>query len=127
MRLQRIAFHGDAGSRRRGNLIAPAADHARGGEVLVQAIDVLDRPLLEAAADRDVVEDRGVLHVFAPAHATHVRADRDAEVSGRATSSKNASARQVAISWTRGAFIFGTLTNPDLRIHAHWAPLASFA
>jgi hypothetical protein len=45
----------------------------------------------------------------------------------RATSSKNASARQVAISWTRGAFIFGTLTNPDLRIHAHWAPLASFA
>ncbi len=36
----------------------------------------------------------------------------------RATSSKNASARQVAISCTRGAFMLATLTSVDLREQA---------
>ena len=44
--------------------------------MLVQVIDVLAHAILQRAADRDVIEDRQVLHVLAEADAARVRADR---------------------------------------------------
>ena len=48
--------------------------------MLVQVVDPLDHPVLERAADRDVVEEREVLHVLAEADAAGVRAHRNAEL-----------------------------------------------
>ena len=51
-------------------------------EVLVQVVNPLDDAVVERAADRDVVEHREVLDVFAQADAAGMRADGDAELGG---------------------------------------------
>jgi hypothetical protein len=56
--------------------VAAAGDDDRLGEVLVQVVDVLDVPVLEAAADGEVVERGEVDDELAQADATRVRADR---------------------------------------------------
>src|SRR5258708_17234390 len=50
--------------------------------MLVQVGCVLDHAVLQRAANRDVVEEREMLHIFTQANASRVRADRDAELGG---------------------------------------------
>ncbi len=50
--------------------------------MLVQVRCVLDHAVLQRAANRDVVEEREMLHIFTQANASRVRADRDAELGG---------------------------------------------
>src|SRR5207302_9571824 len=67
-------------ARRERRHIASVANYNGMREVLVQMVDILDDPILERAADADVVEDREMLHVLAQANATGVRTDGDAEL-----------------------------------------------
>ena len=50
--------------------------------MLVEVVDELGDPAVQAARDGDVVEDRQVLDELAQADAAGVRADRDAELRG---------------------------------------------
>ena len=50
--------------------------------MLVKVIDPFDNPVLERAADRDIVEKRQVLHVLAETDSARVRADWNPELRG---------------------------------------------
>ena len=63
-----------------GSEIATRFDAHRVLEVLVQMIDVLDHSILHAAAHRDVVEERQMLHVLAETDAAGMRTNRDSEL-----------------------------------------------
>src|SRR2546426_11021657 len=62
--------------------IAATPDDDRMHKMLVQVRCVLDHAVLKRAANRDVVEEREMLHIFTQANASRVRADRDAELGG---------------------------------------------
>ena len=51
--------------------------------MLVKVIDPFDDPVLERAADRDIVEQRQVLHVLTETDSARVRADRNPELRGQ--------------------------------------------
>ena len=72
--------HLDAEAGRGRRQVAAAAHAHRVDEVLVQVVGELDRAVLQAAADADVVDQRDVLPVLAQAEAAGVRADRHAEL-----------------------------------------------
>ena len=75
-------------------------------EVLVQVVDVLDRPAVLLAADGDEVEHRQVLDQLAQADAAGVRADRDANLAASnriATFSFTPPTRQASICTTSRA------------------------
>ena len=61
-------------------MVAPAADHDRVDEVLVQVVDVLDHAAVGGAGDGEVVEHREVLDELAQPDAARVRADRQPEL-----------------------------------------------
>jgi len=62
--------------------VAPTFDDDRVHKMLVQVGSVLDHAVLQRAADRDVVEERKMLHIFRQANAAGVWTDRDAELGG---------------------------------------------
>src|SRR5207253_5927288 len=59
--------------------VAPTFDDDRVHKMLVQVGCVLDHAILQRAANRDVVEEREMLHILTEANAARVRTDRDAE------------------------------------------------
>ena len=63
-----------------GSTYAPSYDDAGIDEVLVQMVDELGDPVLQGPRDRDVVEDRQVLHELAQPDPAGVGTDRDAEL-----------------------------------------------
>src|SRR3982751_4756417 len=69
----------DAVARRRGREIAPVDDADRSDEVLVQVVDEFADVVVERRSDRDEVEHRHVLRVFAEADAACVRTHGHAE------------------------------------------------
>ena len=77
---ERLGSHRDAVAGRCRGDVPTAADRRRVHEVLVQVVHVFHDPVLEGAADRDVVEDREVLDILAETDAARVRADRDPEL-----------------------------------------------
>src|SRR2546421_11378535 len=62
--------------------VAPTFDDDRVHKIVVQVGHVLDNAVLQRAADRDVVEERKMLHIFRQANAAGVWTDRDAELGG---------------------------------------------
>src|SRR5713101_541969 len=62
--------------------IAATTDDDRMHKMLVQVGGVLEHAAFQRAANRDVVEEREMLHIFTQANASCVRADRDAELGG---------------------------------------------
>src|SRR3954453_18594250 len=77
---ERLRTDLDAVAGRRRHLVAAADDADRVDEVLVQVVDELAYPVVERAAEGDVVEDRDVLGVLAEPDSARVRADRHAEL-----------------------------------------------
>src|SRR5499427_10078578 len=77
---ERLRAHSDAPARHLRRDVVSVADHHRVDEVLVQVLDVLENPVLERAAHRDVIKERDVLHILAESDAAGVRADRNAEL-----------------------------------------------
>src|SRR3972149_2309359 len=76
----RLPLHRNAVPGTSGSEIASFFDAHRILEVLVKVIDVLDHAILHAAAHRDVVEEREMLHVLAETDAAGMRTDRDSEL-----------------------------------------------
>src|ERR1043165_3269985 len=72
---QRLYLHRDAISRGRGCRISAVDDSYRIYKVLVQMIHVFADAVFQRRAQRDVVEDREVLDVFAQPDAARVGAD----------------------------------------------------
>src|SRR5437899_12718346 len=62
--------------------VAPTFNDDRVHKMLVQVGGVLDHAVLQRTANRDVVEEREMLHIFTQANTARVWADRDAELGG---------------------------------------------
>ena len=69
--------------------VAPTFNDDRVHKMLVQVGSVLDHAVLQRAADRDVVEEREMLHIFRQANAARVWTDRDAELGGHEENRQN--------------------------------------
>src|SRR5689334_21810211 len=77
---QRLGAHLNAVAGPLRGHVVPVADRDRVQEVFVEMIDILQHPVLQRAADTDIVHHRQVLHVLAEAHAAGMRADRHPEL-----------------------------------------------
>src|SRR5437868_12130504 len=75
-----LRMHRDAPARALRRDITAVANHDGVEEMLVEVLDVLENPVLERPADRDVIEQRDVLHVLAKADPAGVWTDRHAEL-----------------------------------------------
>ena len=80
--VERFGQHLDAVPGGTRSPVATVAHDSGIAEVLVQVIDPFDHPVLERSADRDVVEHREMLYVFAKSDTTRVRTDRNLELRG---------------------------------------------
>src|SRR5437899_397683 len=73
-------MHRDAPARALWRDVTAVANDNRVEEVLVEVLDVLEDAVFERPADRDVIEQRDVLHVLAKADPAGMWADRHAEL-----------------------------------------------
>src|SRR5256885_1857765 len=76
----RLWMHRDAPARALWRDVTAVANDNRVEEVLVEVLDVLEDAVFERPADRDVIEQRDVLHVLAKADPAGMWADRHAEL-----------------------------------------------
>src|SRR5947209_3921469 len=72
----------------RRHIVSIANDHWI-AKVLVQVIDIFDDTVLQRGTDRDVIEDRDMLHIFAETNAARMWTHRHAKFRGHQQNSQH--------------------------------------